>query len=113
MTFVVIAAFIDLMIAACERDPKIGLIKKTKNKAFFYYDGEMTPDEMVRYVKARIRRHVIAVYVYDVYTIYMGMADLTPYLPDEEKQSHPYFLNPDKQLSDEEVEAYKQAHGLN
>ena len=49
--------------------------------------------------------------MYEIYPLYKGIIDLTPYLPTEMKESKAYYQRK-KDLSDAELEAYKQAHQL-
>ncbi len=39
--------------------------------------------------------------------------DFVAYLPKEQKDRHPYYNNPKKELSDEEIEAFLVAKWLN
>lgn len=113
MTFAVIATFVHLMIPVLEKEDGIYFIKRKGPKAYFYYQGDMNLDTLTRYVKKLIAKKLSPVYVVECYGMYRGMMDFSPYLPEKDKNEHPYYNNPHKELSDAEVEAFLVAHHLN
>lgn len=112
MTFVVVANFIHLMIPVLSQEEDIYFIKKKGPKGYFYYNGAMGQDELLRYVKKVIATKLSSVYVLECYGMYMGMMDFSPYLQKKVKDNHPYYNNPKKELSDQELEAFLESHQL-
>ena len=111
MTFVIIASFIHQIRPVVENLDDFYCVKKFGPKAFFYYNGNLPEDEVIPYVKAQIKAKLGSILVYEIYPLYKGIIDHTPYLPTEMKESKAYYQRK-KDLSDAELEAYKQAHQL-
>lgn len=111
MTFVIIASFIHQIRPVVENLDNFYCVKKLGPKAFFYYDGNLKEEEVIPYVKTKIKEALGTILVYEIYPLYKGIIDLTPYLPSQLKDSKPYYQKK-KDLSDAELEAFKQAHQL-
>ena len=112
MPFVVIASFIHLMIPVLEKVDGIYFIKRKGPKAYFYYKGKLPLVSVLNLVKKTIVKELSAVYVFDVYGMYNGMTDITPYLSIETKNSKPYYNQPNKELSHEEIVAFVEANHI-
>lgn len=103
MPFVVIAPFIHLMIPVLEERDDMFLIKRVGPKGYFYYKGKLPLVSVLNLVKKTIRAKVSHVYIFDVFGIYNGMTDVTPYLSIETKNSKAYYNQTKKELSHEEI----------
>lgn len=112
MTFVVVAKFIDLMIPVLDKQENMFFIKKKGPKGYFYYNGDLDTSALCRYVKKLIATELSYIYVLECYGMYKGMMDFSPYLKDEVKDKHPYYNNPKKELSDQELETFLFSKGL-
>lgn len=112
MPFVVIAKFIHLMIPLLDAKEDIYFIKQKGPKAYFYYKGDMSLNQLLGYVKKCIRDELSPVYILECYGMYNGMMDFASYLPEEKKATHKYYNNPNKELSDEELDAFLVHKGL-
>ena len=113
MPFVVVAKFIHLMIPLLDSKEDIYFIKKKGPKGYFYYTGNKSLEELLSWAKRIVKEDLSSVYILDCYGLYNGMMDFVAYLPKEQKDRHPYYNNPKKELSDEEIEAFLVAKGLN
>ena len=112
MPFVVIAPFIHLMIPVLESKEGIYLIKRKGPKAYFYYKGKLPLVALLNFVKKTLRTELPPVYVYDVYGMYNGMTDYTPYLSIETKNKKDYYNTPRKELSHEEIASFVEEHHI-
>ena len=113
MPFVVVAKFIHLMIPLLDSKEDIYFIKKKGPKGYFYYTGNKSLEELLSWAKRIVKEDLSSVYILDCYGLYNGMMDFVAYLPKEQKDRHPYYNNPKKELSDEEIEAFLVAKALN
>lgn len=82
------------------------VIKQVGNKIFFYFDTDLKDYEIMSTMKKTIKEKCGPQYAYQIYTIYNGMIDLTPYLPIHIKDTNKYYLNPSKDLTDKELTAF-------
>ena len=112
MPFVVVAAFIHLMIPVLEAKEDIYFIKRKNAKGYFYYSGSLSQGALLAKVRRIIATEVSPIYVADCYGMYNGMMDFASYLPAEKKDRHPYYNENKKELSDEELETFLQSRGL-
>lgn len=112
MPFVVVATFIHLMIPVLDVKEDIYFIKRKGAKGYFYYNGDKSFDELSAYVKKTISTELSYLYVLECYGIYNGMMDFVSYLPLDKKDAHPYYSNPNKELSEEELASFLQAKGI-
>lgn len=112
MTFVVVATFIHLMIPVLDATDDIYFIKRNGAKAYFYYSGDMDINTLLRYVKKIIATQLSPVYVLEAFGMYNGVTDISAYLPKEDKDAHPYYTNPKKELSDAQLADFLEKKGL-
>lgn len=112
MTFVVVATFIHLMIPVLDATDDIYFIKRKGAKAYFYYTGDLEIEALLRFVKKTIAVKLSPVYVLEAFGMYNGVTDISAYLPKEDKDAHPYYTNPKKELSDEELQEFLAKKGL-
>ena len=112
MPFVVVAAFIHLMIPMLDAKEDIHFIKRKGCKGYFYYSGDLPQGMLLHEVKKIIAIELSFIYVVDCYGMYKGMMDFASYLSSEKKDQHPYYTENKKELSDEELEAFLQSKGL-
>ena len=112
MVVAVISRAIHKIIEALDQNEEIYLIKQKGPKAFFYVKADLTNTNVVSYTKSAIRKNLENVYVYEVYGMYNGMVDLFDYFSEEKKQKEKYYNGLKKDLSDEELESWKQSQGL-
>jgi len=112
MPFVVIAPFIHLMIPVLEKRGDMFCIKRKGPKAYFYYKGKLPLVNVLNLVKKTLRTDLPPVYVYDVYGMYNGMTDFTPYLAIETKNSKAYYNQAKKELTHEEIADFVQKNHL-
>lgn len=89
------------------------LIKKRMGNIFLYYEGDdRTFDQVKEELTDRIDRGTIADFSYDIRPVFMEKVDLSKDMTDEEKRVHPYFNTRLKDLTDQELEAFKRKEGL-
>lgn len=112
MPFIVVANFIHLMIPILDAKEDIFFIKRKGPKGYFYYTGNLSLDELLAYVKKVVKTELSYLYILECYGVYHGMMDFVSYLPAERKDKHPYYNNPKKELSDQEIEDFLVSHGL-
>lgn len=103
MPFVVVAPFLHLMIPVLVKRDDIFFIKRKGPKGYFYYKGKLPLVSLLNLVKKIIRTELPPVYVYDVFGMYNGMTDVTPYLSVEMKNSKGYYNQKLKELTHEEI----------
>lgn len=106
MPFVVVASFLHLMIPVLQKVEGIYFIKRKGPKGYFYYKGNLPLVSVINLAKRTIRKELGGVYVYDVYGMYNGMTDVTPYLSIETKNKHGYYNQPLKELTQDEIVAF-------
>lgn len=112
MPFVVIAPFIHLMIPVLEKVEGIYFIKRKGPKGYFYYKGKLPLISILNLAKKTIRTELSSIYVFDVYGMYNGMTDVTPYLSRETKNKKEYYNQPKKELSHEEIVAFLEKNNI-
>lgn len=80
---------------------------KRKGPDLFYYvddcDSKTIIKETKKIIASSLGRHII----FEVYGLYNGMIDFTPYLSQEKKNESQYYNRTKKDLSKEEVEIWK------
>lgn len=104
MVIVLVAGYTKLFIKHILEMPiENHVIKQVGTKVFFYFDTNLQTAEIIKAIKKTIKEKCGPQYAYQIYTMYHGMIDLTEYLPIHIKDSNPYYLNPKKDLSNEEL----------
>lgn len=107
MVIVLIAGYTKLMIPAIlNMDIDCYIIKQEGTKVFFYFDSPLTTKEIFQKVTNTIIVQCGPQYVFQLYTLYNGMIDLTPYLPEHIKKQTPYYLKAKKDVSTQELEQF-------
>lgn len=112
MTFVVIAKRINMMLPVIEAMEDIYLIKLYKAKGYFYYNGDKPLQEVMKSVVREVTEKCGAIFMINVFEIYNEVTDIAPHIAKEDKYKYAYYEEAKKELTHEEVEAFKQRMGL-
>lgn len=113
MTFVVIAKQINKMLPYIEAMEGIYLIKLYKAKGYFYYHGDKPIEEVMKLVENTINQQFNYVYMINVFEIYNEVTDIAPHIDKKDKMKYSYYLEAKKELTNEEVEAFKEKMKFN
>lgn len=107
MTFVVIAKRIKMMLPIIEAMEDIYLIKLYKAKAYFYYNGDRPLEEVMKDVVNTVNEKFSGALMINVFEIYNEVTDIAPHISKEDKAKYAYYQEAKKELTNEEVEAFK------
>ena len=106
MVIVLVAGYHKILIPAIlKMNIKGYVIKEKGTKVFFYFDTSLDTNSLLRAIKQAIKQSG-SQYAYQLYTLYNGMLDISDYLPEHLKKNNKYYLNPVKDLSNQELEAF-------
>lgn len=106
MVIVLVAGYHHILIPAIlKMEIKGYVVKEGTTKVFFYFDTALDTVTVLSAVKQAIKQSG-SQYAYQLYTMYNGMIDLTDYLPEHIKKENKYYLNPNKDLSDQELKDF-------
>ena len=83
------------------------LVKRKGPKMFFYTSEQYDVNQLFHFVKGLLHTRLSVVHIFEMYTLYRGMIDFTPYLSNETKDKQQYYNQTYKDLSDEEIEKWK------
>ncbi len=93
--------------------PGVYEIKTNRQNCFLYCDNDKTSEENVAMIKNYIKEKKGTGFVYKVYGIFNGKVDLTADSKTPEvKMKDSYFTSGKKDITDEEIEAFKKKNNL-
>lgn len=82
------------------------VIKQVGTKVFLYFDTDLNKSQVLKKMHVTISTKCGKQYAYQLYSLYNGMIDLNDYLPTSIKDTHPYYTNKNKDLSDLELTTF-------
>lgn len=113
MVIIVTGSFIHLaekLIVSTEKE--MHLIKRRGVKSYFYYSGPQSYEQIANHLKKLLRTQLSAVYVFEIFSLYQGMTDYSPWLSVEQKAKQAYYNQPKKEVSEEELQKFLASKGL-
>lgn len=108
MIIVIVSPVIKKIIDAFSNEKDCYLIKSKGARGFFYVDSDESVAIVLNRMKQIIASKVGKFYIFELYTVFNGMIDLFAYLPLETKNEHKYYNGLVKDITDEEIENWKQ-----
>lgn len=95
-----------------KEEPSMHFIKRKGTKAYFYYSGDLDFNQMAGKIKNILKTKLSAVYIFELFPMYKGMTDFSPWLTPEMKDKQAYYNQEKKELSAQELQTFKQNNGL-
>lgn len=107
MVIVIVSPVTHKIVDALNTVEEYHYIKSKGPRCFYYIEGNEGDQVLLYKTKKLIVQMIGAVYVFEAYGIYNGMIDLFSYLPPQKKDKNKYYNQKKKDISDEELKAWK------
>lgn len=112
MVVVIVSPVTHKIVNALNTVEDYHFIKSKGPRCFYYTEGKEGDAATIYKTKKLIVQLIGAVYVFEAYGIYNGMIDLFSYLPPEKKDNNKYYNQTKKDISDEELQAWKKENNI-